>query len=163
MLTIIKPFQKTFAFSHTVFVLNPFFSISSPGFQKSSPGFFKHESGFFSSWGPGFSRVRIFLESEFRSMPCVRDKGRLLYCFILTFCHTYSCRFWPLIMFWPSYVGPDVACFILEKLEDIWLMNVFPMFNSICLYLSKADTLLILTLFPNCFIYFVAFAVFSAV
>jgi hypothetical protein len=42
-------------------------------------------------------------------------------------------------------------------------MNVFPMFNSICLYLSEADTLLILTLFPNYFIYFVAFAVFSAV
>jgi hypothetical protein len=46
-------------------------SISSPGFQKSSPGFVKHESGFFSSPGPGFSRVRIFFESEsgFRSMP----------------------------------------------------------------------------------------------
>ena len=44
--------------------MNPVFSISSPGFQKSSPGFFKHESGFFSSPGPGFSRVRVFLESE---------------------------------------------------------------------------------------------------
>jgi hypothetical protein len=55
--------------------LNPVLSISSPGFQKSSPGFFKHESGFFPSWGPGFSRVRIFLESGFRSMLCVRDKG----------------------------------------------------------------------------------------
>jgi hypothetical protein len=53
------------------------------GFSKVKSGFFKHESGFVSSWGPGFSRVWIFLESEFRSMPCVRDKGRLLYCFIL--------------------------------------------------------------------------------
>jgi hypothetical protein len=49
--------------------LNPVFSISSPGFQKSSPGFFKHESGFFSSPSPGFSRVRIFLESESESGP----------------------------------------------------------------------------------------------
>ena len=71
MLTIIKPFQKTCArrtiFSYytcRVLVLNPVLSISSPGFQKSSPGFVKHESGFFSSPGPGFSRVRIFLESE---------------------------------------------------------------------------------------------------
>ena len=44
--------------------MNPVLSISSPGFQKSSPGFVKHESGFFSSPGPGFSRVRIFFESE---------------------------------------------------------------------------------------------------
>jgi hypothetical protein len=44
--------------------LNPVFSISSPGFQKSSSGFFKHESVFFSSSGLGFSRVRIFFESE---------------------------------------------------------------------------------------------------
>jgi hypothetical protein len=44
--------------------LNPVLSISSPGFQKSSPGFVKHESGFFPSPGPGFSRVRIFFESE---------------------------------------------------------------------------------------------------
>jgi hypothetical protein len=50
--------------------LNPVFSISSPGFQKSSPGFFKHESGFFSRPGPGFSRVRIFLESESGSESC---------------------------------------------------------------------------------------------
>jgi hypothetical protein len=66
MLTIIKPFQKPFAFSYTyrVLVLNPVLSISSPGFQKSSPDFVKHESGFFSSSGPGFSRVRIFFESE---------------------------------------------------------------------------------------------------
>ena len=44
--------------------MNPVLSISSPGFQKSSPGFVKHESGVFSSPGPGFSRVRIFFESE---------------------------------------------------------------------------------------------------
>ena len=44
--------------------MNPVLSISSPGFQKSSPGFFKHESGFCSSPGPGFTRVRIFFESE---------------------------------------------------------------------------------------------------
>jgi hypothetical protein len=44
--------------------LNPVLSISSPGFQKSSPGFVKYESGFCSSPGPGFSRVRIFFESE---------------------------------------------------------------------------------------------------
>ena len=44
--------------------MNPVLSISSPGFQKSSPGFVKHESGYFSSPGPGFSRVRIFFESE---------------------------------------------------------------------------------------------------
>ena len=72
MLTIIKPFQKRERV-HRVLVLNPVLSISSPGFQKSSPGFVKHESGFFSSPGPGFSRVRIFFESEsesgFRSMP----------------------------------------------------------------------------------------------
>ena len=66
MLLIIKPFQKKPLHSrtHRVLVLNPFFFISSPGFQRSGPGFFKHESGFFSSPGPGFSRVRIFLESE---------------------------------------------------------------------------------------------------
>jgi hypothetical protein len=47
-------------------ILGSLVSISSPGFQKSSPGFFKHESGYFSSPGPGsgFSRVRIFFESE---------------------------------------------------------------------------------------------------
>ena len=67
-----EPFSCTI---HRVLVLNPVLSISSPGFQKSSPGFVKHESGFFSSPGPGFSRVRIFFESEsgsesgFRSMP----------------------------------------------------------------------------------------------
>ena len=44
--------------------MNPVLSISSPGFQKSSPGFVKYESGFCSSPGPGFSRVRIFFESE---------------------------------------------------------------------------------------------------
>ena len=51
--------------------MNPVLSISSPGFQKSSRGFVKYESGFCSSPGPGFSRVRIFFESEsgFRSMP----------------------------------------------------------------------------------------------
>jgi hypothetical protein len=53
MLTIIKPFQKTFAFSYTESLF------STPGFQKSSPGFFKHESGFFRV------RVRVFLESGF--------------------------------------------------------------------------------------------------
>jgi hypothetical protein len=64
MLTIIlKTFPKNLCiFVHRVLVLNPVFSISSTGFQKSSPGFFKRESGFFSS--PGFSRVRVFLESE---------------------------------------------------------------------------------------------------
>ena len=56
-----EPFSRTI---HRVLVLNPVLSISSPGFQKSSPGFVKHESGFFSSPGPGFSRVRIFFESE---------------------------------------------------------------------------------------------------
>jgi hypothetical protein len=70
MLTIIKPFQKPVQDEpssraiHRVLVLNPVLSISSPGFQKSSPGFVKHESGFISSPGPGFSRVRIFFESE---------------------------------------------------------------------------------------------------
>ena len=56
-----EPFSRTI---HRVLVLNPVLSISSPGFQKSSPGFVKYESGFFSSPGPGFSRVRIFFESE---------------------------------------------------------------------------------------------------
>jgi hypothetical protein len=71
MLTIIlKTFPKNLCiFVHRVLVLNPVFSISSPGFQKLSPGFFKHESGFFSSPSPGFSRVRIFLESESGSGP----------------------------------------------------------------------------------------------
>ena len=59
-----EPFSRTI---HRVLVLNPVLSISSPGFQKSSPGFVKHESGFFSSPGPGFSRVRIFFESESES------------------------------------------------------------------------------------------------
>ena len=54
---------------HRVIVSNPVFSISSPGFQKSGPGFLKDESGFFSSPGPGFSRVRIFFETEFESGP----------------------------------------------------------------------------------------------
>jgi hypothetical protein len=36
----------------------------SPGFQESSPGFLKDESGFSFGPGPGFSRVRIFFESE---------------------------------------------------------------------------------------------------
>jgi hypothetical protein len=34
MLTIIKPFQKTFAFSYTVHVLNPFFFCFESGFSK---------------------------------------------------------------------------------------------------------------------------------
>ena len=61
-----EPFSRTI---HRVLVLNPVLSISSPGFQKSSPGFVKHESGFFSSPGPGFSRDRIFFESESESGP----------------------------------------------------------------------------------------------
>jgi hypothetical protein len=76
MLTIIKPFQKTFAFTRTQ---SPCFESGfvqfESGFLKVKSGIFKHESGFFSSQGPGFSRVRIFFESEsgsesgFRSMP----------------------------------------------------------------------------------------------
>ena len=81
-----EPFSCTI---HRVLVLNPVLSISSPGFQKSSPGFVKHESGFFSSPGPGFSRVRIFFESEsgsesesgpgFEVCPCMHQNTTALW------------------------------------------------------------------------------------
>jgi hypothetical protein len=63
---LIKPLQKTFPFSYTEFLFF-YFDFRDRGFQKSNPGFLKDECGYFP--GPGFSRVRIFFESEFRSMP----------------------------------------------------------------------------------------------
>ena len=56
-------------------------------------------------------------------MPCVRDKGRLLYCFILAFWHTYSCRFRPSYISYGRQCGQsrflDVGCLMTQTREHL--------------------------------------------